>query len=266
MAKKSTALATADEPLNGNFLALIEGSAELEAMETNLGDNAVLTESDLRRVKIPSAGGTKWTIPSVTGDETVDEIEGILAAVCPRGILWPSIESREGTMPLLRSDDLKIAHRVGNDNGDISPAILEKYRIGDGEPAAYDWQGLTSDGGPFGFGSGKNGQGKRAKEQRVLFILRERDVFPLVVTASPGSLKAIRQFVLGLVNAGIPHYRAIIGLSLRRETSQGGQAYSQIVPRLIGTLTVEQGEAIRQKYTIKLKEVARKLPVETAAD
>lgn len=266
MAKKETGTALAEAPLNGGYLALQSDGDAREAMLANLGDSASLTESDLKRVKIPSGGGTKWTIPSVSGDEMVDEIEGILAAICPRGVLWPQEEPKQGTLPLLRTDDLKIAYRVGPDNGDVKPDDLEKYHIvGSAEPPLYNWEAMTGDGGLFGFGSGKGGHGKRAKEQRVLFILRERDMFPLVITVQPGSLKAMKQFIVGLTAEGIPHYRAVVGLALKKETSAGGQMYSQIVPRLIGQLTPEQGSIVRRDYTERLKDLARRMTVEAEA-
>ena len=45
----------------------------------------------------------------------------------------------------------------------------------------------------------------------------------------------------------------MIGLKLTKVKSSGGQPYSQIVPRLVGTITPEQAEVARVTYTEPLK-------------
>lgn len=248
----STALATVE---SSRFAALAPNSDVGEALKANLAHGETIDESMLIRVKTPAGGATTWIIPGVSGDETAAEITGLLVGFFPRGVLWPAEEPAEGTLPVLITHDLITAYAVGAVPEEMAD-ILEPHRLPDG---SYDWQKL-----PYTqFGSGKGGFGKRAKEQRVMFILRESDPFPLVVTAQPGSLRPIRAFVPRLP---VPHYRAIVSLGLEKVKSRGGQAYARIVPKLVGTIDKESGEKIRNLYTVPLGRVAKRMDVEHGSE
>jgi hypothetical protein len=45
------------------------------------------------------------------------------------------------------------------------------------------------------------------------------------------------------------HYECVIGLKLQKAKGAGGQPYSQIVPRTVGTISEEEGEVARRLYT-----------------
>lgn len=242
-----TALATID---TNTYLALADGGEIAEAMAANLGEGAALKESDLTRIRIPSSGGTHWTIPGLIQDEVVPSIEGILVYQCCRGVLWAGEEPEEGSLPLMVTNDLKIGRLVDDNPPQEFLDEIEPHRIGDTD--TYNWTDLPQN----QWGTGKNGSGKKCKEQRVLFILREVEPLPLVVTIQPGSLKNWQQFIVALTKAGIPYWRAAISLSLEKDKSETGVAYSKVVPNLIGTLTREQGDVIRSKFTEAMREVA----------
>lgn len=230
-----------------NYPALNPDSDLAEAMTANVRGQA-MQESDLIRVPTPAGGSTKWIVPGDSGEEAVNEIIGLLVYFAPRGTLWPTQEVSD-SRPLLVSADLLTATRVGDDYGDIDPDELEKYRSNPGnEPAVYDWSSL-----PWNeFGTGKDGSGKRCKESRLLFLLREGEPFPLLIRAQPGSLKTIRPFIMRLT---VPHWRAVIGLSLQEAKSKAGKKYAQIVPRLVGTLPKDFGEKVRETYTGPLQKM-----------
>lgn len=231
-----------------NYLALRDNSDVREALEANLSSAGAIDESLLVRVPIPSQGVTQWTIPEPI-NETTPEITGILVLVAPRGVLWQS-EEVSNALPVLVSHDLKSAHQVGPIPDDML-AVLNKHKRADG---TYDWVNL-----PYNqFGTGKNGVGKRAKESRMMFVLRQGEAFPLVVGASPGSLKNVKKFIMTLT---VPHWRAVVSLTLAKEKNSGGTSYSQIVPRLVGTLSREDGEVVRKMYTEPLKKVAQNLDI-----
>lgn len=230
-----------------NFLALQPGSDVSEALTANLVEGESMMIGDLTVVKTPTSGSTKWTIEDVTGEVVTDAITGILVYYGPHGVLWPSNESVEGTKPLLVTHDLKIARKIGDDYGDLDEAAIEACRNDDG---SYDWKAL-----PYNqFGTGKNGIGKRCKEQRLMAILRESDAFPLLIRAQPGSLKSVTTFIKKLPCA---HFRAIVELKLEKAQSKGGQAYAMIKPRLVAQLTKEQGEVVKTMYTENLGEAIR---------
>lgn len=87
-------------------------------------------------------------------------------------------------------------------------------------------------------------------------ILQDGESFPVIVSAGVGSLKTVTPFVTRLP---VAHFRAKVSLSLDRATSVGGIDYSQIVPRLIGTISKEAGVAVRKLYTEPLMSVERDL-------
>lgn len=242
----STAIAVVE---SGKYLALTEGSEVAEALAANFAPGEQFAESDLIRVPTPAGGATRWSIPGLSGDESVESIDGVLVFYGVGGVLWPSTDPAPGTLPLLRTDDLVFARKVGDDFGDIDPEVLAQHEVADG---VYKWKDL-----PWNqFGSGKNGRGKRCQEYRTMCVLRAGDTFPLLVRAKPGSLKTVAPFVKQLP---VPHYRAEVSLRLSKVSNTGGQPYSQIVPRLTGTLTREQGEAVRRLYTEPLRNLVQQI-------
>lgn len=225
-----------------DYPALAPNSRQARIIETNLGGEP-MQETDLVRVKTPLGGATKWTLEVNGNSETVDELVGLLVAVAPRGILWPSVDPTEAR-PVIVTHDLLVGYRVSDDLGTIDPKALEKYRIGDRK---YDWVALS---GSPEFGYGTHGAGKRVKESRTLAILREGDVWPVLVTVGGGSLRSFLPFLKRLPCFC---YEAVIGLKLEKAKNAGGQPYSMIVPRLVGQVSEEQGEVARRLYADPLK-------------
>jgi hypothetical protein len=223
---------------NVDYPALAADSRQMAVISANL-DGEPMSEQDLIRVKTPSGGSTQWAV-EVDGNITAtDEIVGLLVGVGKRGVLWPYEEPSDSS-PVLVTKDLQVAYRVSDEIGDISADDLERYRIGDRK---YDWVALAN-GPEFGYGTGK-GKGKRCKEARVLAILRQGETWPVLVTVGPGSLRNVVPFLKRL--PVFPH-EAVIGLKLVKAKSSGGQPYSQIVPRLVGTVSEEQGNVAKKVY------------------
>jgi len=198
-----------------------------------------MTERDLTKVPTPAGGATTWSIDVNGNIETTDEIVGLLVAVGKRGILWPKDDPSE-MRPVIVSHDLLVGYRVGDDLGDIDPTALERYRVGD---RRYDWAALSAS-PEFGYGAGKSG-GKKVKEARLVAILRQGEVWPLIVTIGPGSLAAWGPFFKKLPS--FP-WECVVGLKLQRVKNAAGQPYSQIVPRVVGTITEEQGDVAKRIY------------------
>lgn len=234
----STAIATVAENIV-DYPALAPNSRQARIIQANL-DGEPMTEMDLVRVTTPLGGATQWSIEVDGNIETTPEITGLMVAEAKRGVLWPSANPTE-QRPIIVSHDLIVGYRVSDDLGsEIDPEALERYRVGD---RRYDW-GAISASQEFGFGS--SGAGKRVKESRVLAILRQGDVWPILVTIGPGSLRNWLPFRKRLPCFG---HEAVIGLKLAKAKGAAGQPYSQIVPRLVGVISEEQGEVARRTYT-----------------
>jgi len=243
----TTALANTSTP----FAGLTPGSRQMAIIAANLEGEGI-SEMDLTKVRTPAGGGTTWEIDNQGNTETSQEIVGILVAIGKRGLLWPYDEIGEEP-PVIVSNDLVTGYRVSDKLGSIDATALDQYRIGD---RRYDWAAL-SEGPEFGPKSGKGGVGKRVKESRTLAILRDGDVWPVLISIGPGSLGTFMPFLKKLPCF---HYEAVIGLKLQKEKSKSGVTYSMIVPRLAGQLTEEQGEFVRKMYTEPMKRTFSALP------
>jgi hypothetical protein len=225
-----------------SYPALAPNSRQARIIEQNLGDEPMRI-TDLVRVKTPLGGATKWTVEVNGNQETCDELVGLLVGECKHGVLWPSDDPTE-QRPVIVTNDLLVGYRVSDDLGSVDPKALERYRIGD---RRYDWAALST-GPEFGYGGGK-GAGKRVKESRILAILREGDVWPVLVTIGPGSLASWLPFRKRLPAF---HYECVVGLRLEKAKGKAGQPYSMIVPRVVAELSEEEGEVARKLYTVPL--------------
>lgn len=242
----STTIATVTEGKLIDLPALRADSRQMRIIEANL-DGEPMQEQDLVRVKTPSGGGTKWLVPVNGNDEPCDEIVGLCVGIAKRGVLWPQDDPTD-QRPVIVTNDLLVGYRVSDDLGTIDPKALEKYRVGD---RRYDWVALSSS-PEFGYGSARGGAGKRCKESRIVAILREGDVWPILVTIGPGSLRGWLPFAKRMPSF---HYECVVGLRLEKAKSSGGQPYSVIVPRIVGQVSEEQGEVARRIYVEPLKRI-----------
>jgi hypothetical protein len=232
----STTLAVA-----GSFRALAPNSEIAEVIEANLGGGS-LRRSDLTFCKIPAGGATRWSW-SVAGNEFSEKAIIGLCVVATRTEfnLWPHTTSKAGSVPFLRSLDGVVGHRVGSDHGDLDLSVIEKARNDDG---TYRWKEIP-------YCQWQDRKPPRAKPSRTLGILREEDSSPLFVQVSPTSLKPVDEFLRALAAQLVPHYRAIVELTL--EKRKGAVAdYAAIVLRHVGTVEKEVGDRAKALFTDSL--------------
>lgn len=235
--------ATVAAELQATYEILNPQSDLVAARKENMDDGETISEQDMLKARMPSGGGTAWQIfdgPNLV--DTVPEISGILCYIAKKGTLWPHEDIGGGLRPVLTTNDLKTAYRVGEDLGDIDPKELDRCSNPDG---TIRWQELSY----CQNGSGKGGRGRRAKENRVLAILRAGDVLPILVTITPGSLTTV---VPWIKRFAAPAYRHEVTLGLRRVQSGNGIAFAQVNPKIDRKLSPEQGEIIRQCYALPL--------------
>jgi hypothetical protein len=248
------------------FLALNLTEEMRAAQEAALATGESFGPGDLVHVPTPAGGATNWTIPNPAGDETTPEIAGALVCYQPCGLLWPAADPTPGAIPVLRTfaptDPNGVAEQVGPIPDEMLDGLM-KHKISDGPPATFRWANLPQN----QWGSGKGGTGKLCKEQRMLFILREGDVYPLLVRAQPGSLKNVSRFFKQLTpTAKVPYFRCVISLRLERTLNKAGQPFSRIVPKLVGVLPSDVGEVLRSQYTATLQKIVRDVEFEAEGD
>ncbi len=257
---KSTALAIIPKE---RFTGLTrDNSAMKAALSSMVEAGEGIGPQDLIRVPMPTGGATSWEVPAAAGGnpEACREITGVLVYWQKHGILWPKDGEEDGStepsIPVLRTWDFVTAEQIGPIPPDMAET-LEKFRI---DERHFRWDVL-----PYNqFGSGKNGKGKRCKEQRMMFILRDGDSFPILVTCQPGSLKGVLSWFKRLPQSETPYWGAVVSLALEKVAYSPTKNYSRIVPKLVGKLSAEDAAAVRATWTETLAAMVKQ--IEPVAD
>ena len=81
--------------------------------------------------------------------------------------------------------------------------------------------------------------------KRHLFIIRENDILPIVVSISPASLAPIRKYFLRLASNGIPHWAVETRLCLEKKTNENKVDYSSVVPSMANRLDSEMIQKVK---------------------
>lgn len=219
-----------------NYMALTVGSDFAEVVAANIG-NATIQPFDLDRVKIPAGGGTTWEVPTLDGVTEVKEIDGVIIHWRKVRAYWTQgfDESGGGTPPDCSSEDGMTG--VGDPGGSCAECPLSK------------------------FGSDANHRAQACKEMRMLFLIREGDRLPLVVSIPPSSLGSVSKYFLRLVSHGIPYFGAITRLTLEKNKNKDGIQFSQASLSLMSELNSDQ--IIRVKsYADGLRPLFSATPIE----
>ena len=178
----------------------------LDLIRDNLGGDAI-TDRNLDRVTLPLGGGLNWAVPTLTGEDSIKTIEGIIVHwTRPRAYWASSMEDGGNSPPDCSSDDGDTG--TGNPGGDCFTCPYSQW------------------------GTAERGNGKACKEKRMLFILRPHDILPMVIQAPSTSIGNIKTYLLRLASAGIPYHEVVTGLSIERATSGGGISYGRITPKM----------------------------------
>lgn len=208
-----------------NEVAVTNESFNLVTLEGEIAE-AIAEEMDglgtvpFDRVKIPSGGGLAFELPGEDEDspEIERELVGVILYHHPVNAYWR--EKFEG----------------GNEQPDCS-----SY---DGKMGVDKETGECKSCGdcPFNqFGSGENGSGKACKNVHRIYILREGNPVPLVLSLPPTSLKFMRDYISKrILLKGMRCYHAVTKITLKKEKSAGGIDYSRAVFTFAGKLTPEQ--------------------------
>ena len=211
-------------------------------MAANVG-GAKVSEFDLDRVKMPTAGGRIWMIPGLNGDEDSKTIEGVIVAWREPRTYWKeALDVSGGGAP----PDCSAAdgiHGVGDPGGNCGACPLAQFGS------------AMRDGKPSG--------GQACKQTRLLFMVRTGDLIPLVVTAPPTSLRGLRRYFLRLASREIPYYGLTTRLELEQDKSKDGFTYSKIAP-IAGELLSDEDRVRMQAYAEMMAPVFGRVTVESS--
>jgi hypothetical protein len=218
LAKKETTevtdFACLTPEISGKFAAILK---------ENLGAGGI-SQGELTRIKVPAGGGTSWTVPSITGDESVKTITGIIVHFADVRGFWPEKFTGEGNPPNCSSTDGIVG--MGDPGGMCATCPMNQF--GTGTDAA-----------------GKPSDSKACREGRLLFVLREADVIPIIVSLSTMSVKPSKQYFLQLAQAPIPFYGCVSEIGLEATKNKTGITYSRATFKAVRRLTDDQINSVR---------------------
>lgn len=192
-------------------------------------------------VKIPSGGGLAFEVPGEDEEnpETANELVGVILYHHPVNAYW--IEKFSG----------------GNEQPDCSSVDGKQGMIREtGEIVS------CADCPHNKFGS--DGVGKACKNVHRVYILREDNPVPLILSLPPTSLKYMRDYIgKRILLKGMRCYDAITKITLKKEKNAGGIAYSRAVFTFAGKLSDEKRAAAAEMAAI-IKQSDKNLGVEDA--
>lgn len=249
-------MATTDAPSTaltipvGNYLALNHSTDEMAEMLDVLAENLggeTLTARDLPRIGMPAAGGLTWEIPTGDGDiQAARTLTGIIVHFERTRSYWPHTQA-SGTPPICSA---------------VGPA---NKAIGVGTPGGPCATCPHNEFGTKIRPDGREAGGKACTERENWFLLVEDRPLPIVLSLSPASLKAAKEYrvdTLGSVGKRLSSVVTEIGLA--NSTNDTGEKYSYIVPKVVGNLTREEAAKARE-YAIGLRPVFASVVMEDAA-
>ena len=209
MAKNEVAVKAADF----NLITLTGDLAEAVAEEMD-----GLGTLPFDRVKIPSGGGLAFELPGDDEDDTesATELIGVILDHNPVNAYWANKFAGGNEQPDCSSYDGKKG--IVRDTGKIKDCASCPYNQ---------------------FGS--DNAGKACKNVHRVFMLREGNPVPLVLSLPPTSLRYMRDYIgKRVLLKGYRCWQVLTKITLKKEKSKDGITYSRAAFAFVDKLTPEQ--------------------------
>lgn len=178
------------------------------------------------RVKIPSGGGIVFEIPTEdeSNPDTEKELVGVILDHHGVNSRWNEAYNGSEEKPVCSAYDGK--NGVDTETGAITLCSECPYNV---------------------FGSGKDGKGKACKNSHRIYMLRQGNPVPLVLTLPPTSIKFARDyFAKSIVLKGMRSHEAITKITLKKEKSADGIEYSRACFTFLDRLAAEQAAQTKE--------------------
>ena len=220
---------------NTGFMNLMEFS-----MSEAMSDELFGLNGGFERIKIPSAGSTVFEVPGDDPSEP-DAVKEFSAVILHHHPLYAYYTS--------------------------------KYTGGSNPPDCGSFDGVSGEGNPGGscakcphnqFGTAENG-GKACKNRRRIYVLREGEIFPLLLSLPTGSLKDFSRYIKRLLGKGRRSNAVVTRFTLKKAANAGGIAYSQAQFTVDRVLTPEE-VALISKLSEQVKTYSKHVGFDVATD
>lgn len=194
------------------------------------------------RIKIPSGGGLAFEAPGEDADspDMVKEIKAVILYHQPVHAYYKEKYTGGSQPPDCGSMDGHIG--IDHETGEVK-----------------DCKDC-----PFNkFGSGENGA-KACKQKRRLYLLREGEALPIIITLPTGSLADYSKYVMRLLSKGKKTNSVVTKFTLKKEQNAGGITYSVAVCAVDRDLGMEEIGVI-ENMSVQVKGMAAKI-IETGEE
>ena len=220
-----------------NF-AIVPMSEDIAQMLTEELDG--MGQVPFNAVKIPSGGGLSFELSGDDPDnpETAQTLTGVIVHHHPVNVCWEHDFDGAGGLPDCSSPDGK--HGINAKTGEVLDCASCPYNQ---------------------FGSGK-GNSKACKNTHRVYLLRENEPLPILLTLPPTSLRAFKDYLAKrLIMKGKRSTDVLTSIKLKREKNADGIAYSACVFTKAGDLTPDQIAAVKP-VAAWVKGISSRVPVE----
>ena len=173
----------------------------------------------MTRITVPAGGATAWEVPTLTGMESVKEVEGVVVFWSAQRAYWKEAFAGAGVQPDCSSSDAVTGY--GNPGGACADCELAKW------------------------GSAKTGKGQACKLINNVYIVQKDDVLPTLVALPATSVTVFHNYLTQLVKQNTPYSAVITGFSLDRVENKQGIAYSKVKMACKGILDQDTRAAIK---------------------
>lgn len=187
------------------------------------------------RIRIPSGGGLAFEVPGEEDDpELATKITAVIAYQHPAYAYYATKFHGGNNPPDCGSFDGE--HGIGNPGGDCRTCRFNK------------------------FGSGE-GKAKACKNRQMLYLLREGEIFPVMMSIPTGSLKSYTDYVKKQITRGRRLSGIVTEISLKKAESKsedGSITFSRVTFKFVRMLNAEEKEYV-SKMTELIKGYASNL-------
>lgn len=208
---------------------------EMESMAAAMAEEMEGLSFSFDRIKIPSGGGLAFEVPGDDPDspDLEKEIVGVIVDHHPVNAYWETDYTGENSPPDCSSMDGKQGDGVPG--GSCKTCPMNQYA--------------------------EDGSGKLCKNMHRIYILRQGDMMPLLLTLPPTSLKNFSNYMAKrLLTKGLRSYGVLTKVALKKAQSGGGITYSQAVFALAGKLDPEAAGQMKD-YAGSIKPLTRQFAI-----
>lgn len=217
-------------------------SENLAVIREALGSECAGLDFSFDRIRIPSGGGLAFEVPGEEDDpELATKITAVIAYQHPAYAYYATKFHGGNNPPDCGSFDGE--HGIGNPGGNCRSCRFNQ------------------------FGSGE-GKAKACKNRHMLYLLREGEIFPVMMSIPTGSLKSYTDYVKKQITKGRRLSGIVTEISLKKAESkseEGSITFSRVTFKFVRMLNLEEKEYV-SKMTELIKGYAEHLTAGALAD